>query len=154
VKRLAVLLLLAGCSTATTSAEEEHSLGWLTGCWESEDGIYREVWSSPEHGFLFGYAVSLQDDAVTFFGQTCIEPGPPAVFNAYPAGAGPSPFTERARTGTSIKFANAEHDYPQVVAYWKTGRGLAGRWIRPARFRIPSVRRPTLKGRVRYLGLA
>tara|TARA_R110000782_G_scaffold130410_1_gene222092 strand:- start:2328 stop:2774 length:447 start_codon:yes stop_codon:yes gene_type:complete len=127
VKRLAVLFLLAGCSTATTSAGEAHSLGWLTGCWESEDGSYREVWSSPEHGYLFGYAVSLEDNAVTFFEQTRIAPGPSAVFNAYPAGEGPSPFTERARTRASIEFANAEHDYPQVVAYRQTDQGLAAR---------------------------
>ena len=125
MKRLAFILLLAGCASAPSPAGEAHSLDWLTGCWESEDGSYREVWSQPEHGFLFGYAVSLQDDTVTFFEQTRIEPGPPAVFNAYPAGAGPSLFTERARTETSIEFANPEHDYPQVVAYRKTDQGLA-----------------------------
>ncbi len=127
MKRLALILLLAGCASAPASAGKMPPLDWISGCWESGDASYREVWSSSEQGYFFGYAVSLQDNAVSFFEQTRIAPGPPAVFNAYPAGQGPSLFTERARTETSIEFANAEHDYPQVVAYWKTDLGLSAR---------------------------
>lgn len=114
----AFLALLTGCvSRPATMAQENHPLSWMSGCWENVEGDYREVWSQPDHGFLFGYAFSLESERVAFFEQTRIEPGKPFVFNAYPAGTGPSPFPEVARSATSIEFANPDHDFPQRIRY-------------------------------------
>ena len=124
MKRLAYLLLIAGCASAPSSAREA-SLDWLTGCWENADGSYREIWSPSEQGYYFGYAVSLKDGVVSFFEQTRIDSGQPAVFNAYPAGKGPSPFPEISRTDASISFAEPAHDYPQLIVYRKTETGLS-----------------------------
>ncbi|MEO1015531.1 MAG: DUF6265 family protein [Pseudomonadota bacterium] len=125
MKPLLPALMIAGCATA--SAEPPPSLDWLTGCWQSPSGAMREVWSTPEGGHLFGYNVAVADGAVGFFEQMRVDPGPPAVFNAYPAGAGPSPFTEIERGASSIVFANAEHDYPQRIAYTLGDPGLRAR---------------------------
>jgi len=128
MKRLAILILLAGCNTVSAEPHAAAApLDWLTGCWESADRSYREIWSPPEQGYFFGYAVTLKDGSVSFFEQMRIDPGSPAMFNAYPAGIGPSPFPEKARTGASITFANPDHDYPQVIAYRTTEAGLSAR---------------------------
>jgi len=128
MKRLAILILLAGCSTAGAEPPQTaEGLDWLSGCWESQEGSYREIWSQSEHGHFFGYAVTLKDGSVSFFEQMHIAPGEPGTFNAYPAGIGPSSFPESERTGASITFANPEHDYPQLIAYRTTDARLSAR---------------------------
>jgi hypothetical protein len=125
---LAAFALLGACAS-TPEQTSDHPLGWISGCWENSDGDYREVWSQPDHGYLFGYALSLKGDAVTFFEQSRIDPGKAPgkasgktyVFNAYPAGKGPSAFREIERSDTSITFADPGHDYPQRIRYARDG---------------------------------
>lgn len=119
-------VLLAACAgTPGAGSQYVHPLAWMSGCWQTPDGDYREVWSDPDHGYLFGYALSLDNDTVTFFEQTRIEPSSTYVFNAYPAGKGPSPFPEIERGPTSIVFANADHDFPQRIRYAREGEQMA-----------------------------
>ena len=117
---LPCLLLLTSCVSAS-EAGQDHPLSWMSGCWENADGDYREIWSAPDHGYLFGYALSLQGEDVIFFEQSRIDPGARYTFNAYPAGKGPSPFPEIERGKTYIVFANPEHDYPQRIRYAREG---------------------------------
>lgn len=130
MKRAGFLLVLALLGACVSAPEQTsvHPLGWISGCWENIDGDYREVWSRPDHGYLFGYALSLKGDAVTFFEQSRIDPGKAPgkayVFNAYPAGKGPSAFTEIERSETSITFADPSHDYPQRIRYARDGNRM------------------------------
>lgn len=118
-------VLLAGCTSISAADEPEASkLDWLTGCWQSESGETREIWSQSEGGYYFGYSVVMQDDQVVFFEQMRIDPATPPVFNAYPAGAGPSAFPAIEIGEETITFANAEHDYPQKIRYWRDGAAL------------------------------
>ena len=116
----AACLLLGGCAAAPV-AGSEHPLSWLSGCWENADGDYREVWSAPDHGYLFGYALALKGETVSFFEQSRIDPGAAYTFNAYPAGKGPSPFREIGRGEGYIVFADPGHDYPQRIRYAREG---------------------------------
>nr|WP_321439971.1 DUF6265 family protein [uncultured Hyphomonas sp.] len=116
----ACLVLISGC-TAAPDMEGGHPLGWMSGCWENADGDYREVWSAPDHGYLFGYALALKGDRVSFFEQSRIDPGKGFTFNAYPAGKGPSPFREIERGASHIVFADPGHDYPQRIRYAREG---------------------------------
>jgi hypothetical protein len=120
IRVLAACLLLGGCH-AVPAPDSDHPLGWISGCWENADGDYREVWSAPDHGYLFGYAMSLKSHAVTFFEQSRIDPGEAFTFNAYPGGKGPSPFREIERGENFIVFADASHDYPQRIRYTSDG---------------------------------
>jgi hypothetical protein len=130
MKRAAFLLVLALLGACVSAPEQtsDHPLGWISDCWENIDGDYREVWSRPDHGYLFGYALSLKGDAVTFFEQSRIDPGKAPgeayVFNAYPAGKGPSAFKEIERSETSITFADPGHDYPQRIRYARDGNRM------------------------------
>lgn len=121
MKRACALTLLLGACAGVPAGSEDHPLAWMSGCWQTADGDYREVWSAPDHGYLFGYALSLEDGAVSFFEQSRIDPGRPGTFNAYPAGKGPAPFAEVARDAASITFADPDHDYPQRIRYARTG---------------------------------
>jgi len=118
-------LLLGGCvlgSQAETPAAS--SLDWITGCWQTEDGGTREVWSVSEDSFFFGYSVVYNEGDAVFFEQMRIDPGTPPTFQAYPRGQGPSSFPAIEITETSVTFANPDHDYPQKIKYVRDGATL------------------------------
>ena len=128
VRSLFALLTLSACAlTAPAQDETTKMLDWLTGCWQSDSGDMREIWSASEGGYYFGYAVSLTSGSVGFFEQMRIEPGAMPTFFAYPAGKGPSAFPAVEQTDAQIVFANPEHDYPQKITYWRDGDLLKAR---------------------------
>ena len=110
-----------GCATAP-EAHADEDLKWMSGCWRTGDETYKEVWSKPDGGYMFGYALTYDETgALTFFEQSRIDAGTPAVFNAYPGGFGPTEFTEASRGDRTVTFANDGHDYPQKVTYTRKG---------------------------------
>lgn len=118
-------MIVGGCVTAPPAHADE-GLKWMTGCWRTKDKTYKEVWSKPEAGYLFGYAMTYdQTGMLTFFEQSRIDGGAPAVFNAYPNGFGPSEFTEESRGRNSVTFSNAAHDYPQRIVYARDGSRMS-----------------------------
>ena len=126
---LIALAFCAGCTStqlqaASPAAPPDHPLEWITGCWISESGAAKEVWSDAEAGYLFGYAVTLKEGGVSFFEQMRIQPGPLYVLNVYPKGIGPSKFVESLQGDQSITFINAAHDYPQLIHYQRLGDEL------------------------------
>ncbi len=123
---LVALAFCTGCaSTAIDSTSPPpHPLGWLTGCWVSQDGTAREVWSNAEAGHLFGYALTLKEGGVSFFEQMHVQPGPLYVLNVYPKGIGPSKFVESLQGDQSVTFINGAHDYPQLIHYERQGDRL------------------------------
>ena len=119
------LIFLTACASAPSAAPNPSTqFDWLTGCWQSEDGSTRETWSTSEGGYYFGSSMVYQDGQAVFFEQMRIDPGETPTFNAYPRGTGPSPFPAAELTATSVTFANAEHDYPQKIRYWRDGEKL------------------------------
>ena len=119
------LIALSACTLTTASEEADpNRLDWLTGCWQSDDGMTREVWSGSEDGYYFGYSIVLNDGHAVFFEQMRVDPAPLPVFNAYPAGNGPSAFPATEISDTSVTFANPAHDFPQKIKYWRDGERL------------------------------
>ena len=117
--------LMCACATPLDADETNQSrLDWLTGCWQSQDGSTREIWSASEDGYYFGYSVVFSEGQAVFFEQMRIDPAEPPVFNAYPRGEGPSAFPAIAQTESSVTFANAAHDYPQKIQYARQGNAL------------------------------
>ncbi|MEC7288807.1 MAG: DUF6265 family protein [Pseudomonadota bacterium] len=140
IHRLSCAFAVAALAASVVHAEDaDHNrLDWLTGCWQGEDGVTREIWSPSQGGYYFGHSVVMKDDRVIFFEQMRVDPAPtradsapipadPApmpVFNAYPRGDGPFPFAAIEITDHSVTFANPDHDYPQKIKYWRDGDRL------------------------------
>jgi hypothetical protein len=119
-------LALGACSSGPTP-EELGRLGFMVGCWASTDGANQEIWSMPRGGLMFGYATTMQGGKLAFFEQSRIDVrNARAAYTASPDGQRPVVFTEPgAATPDVVVFENAEHDYPQRIAYRKTKTGLA-----------------------------
>jgi hypothetical protein len=114
-------LTISACTAI--QARPAGGFSWLEGCWETASGDYREVWRA-EGTHVFGFAVTYKDGAEVFFEQARIDLGDVAVFSAYPAGKGPTQFVQIADDAASVTFENAVHDYPQRIAYARTGKAL------------------------------
>ncbi|NQY12799.1 MAG: hypothetical protein HRT81_02935 [Henriciella sp.] len=126
---LSLTLLCGIAPSASATPPLNPYLTWMSGCWTSESSDYREVWSTDEGSYLFGYALSYDaNGAVVFFEQMRIDLFPNdtliQTFNAYPKGIGPSSFVRTEWDQALITFENAEHDYPQRIKYFATGNGL------------------------------
>lgn len=125
IRLILSLLALSACATVSEAEETtSNRLDWLTGCWQSVDGNAREVWSPSEDGYYFGYALTKREGRIVFFEQMRIDPAPLPVFNAYPAGQGPSAFPAIEISEQAIVFANPAHDYPQKIRYARAGAAL------------------------------
>lgn len=122
VLALALAITFAGGCATGPSASADEDLSWMSGCWRTQDKSYKEVWSKPDSGYMFGYSLTYEaTGALSFFEQSRIDAGTPAVFNAYPGGFGPTEFTESSRGDRTVTFSNAGHDYPQQVTYTRKG---------------------------------
>lgn len=123
---LPVAILSVACGTIAQTPST--GLDWLAGCWVSADGSTTEHWTLATWDHAFGSSVTVSDDAVAFFEFMQIEPTDDGyVFSAYPRGSGPNPFPLESAGPQSVTFANAEHDYPQRIAYERQSDELHAR---------------------------
>lgn len=132
VSAAALCVALAAC--ASNPKQDPGRLGFMIGCWQSPDGVNKEVWSYPEGGIMFGYATTTREGAMTTWEQSRIDlRAARAGYTASPEGQRPVTFVEApaaAATGellvqTSVTFENGDHDYPQRIQYRRTDQGLA-----------------------------
>ena len=124
---------LASCASGP-DPDELGRLGFMVGCWQSnpdaQGRVNKEVWSAPQGGLMFGWATATQNGQVTSFEQTRIDlRGQRPTYIASPEGQRPVVFTEAApdplalAAPNSIRFENAEHDYPQRIFYRQLKKG-------------------------------
>ena len=130
VSAAAVCLALAAC--ASNPKQDPGRFGFMLGCWQSADGVNKEVWSYPEGGIMFGYATTTRDGVVTTWEQSRIDLRTSrATYTASPEGQRPVTFSEKAPAADApvpavdVAFENGDHDYPQRIAYRRTEQGLA-----------------------------
>ena len=119
---LALLLLAA---SPATPVEE---LGWLAGDWVSEaDGRWTEEnWSAPRGSAMIGYSRSGRGDVLREFEFLRITAGEDGAlaYLAQPQGRAPVAFRLVRHDAASAIFENAAHDYPQRIAYKRSGDTL------------------------------
>lgn len=126
---LSIWLAVALSGTAVADEPSKPPLpAWLTGAWSMKDGDRwgDEYWTPPRGGLMIGAARMGRGDKLTEWEHTRIgydEAGKLA-FWAMPRGVPASKFAVAAQTPTSVTFANAAHDYPQRVHYWREGKLL------------------------------
>ncbi|HVY90249.1 MAG TPA: DUF6265 family protein [Hyphomonadaceae bacterium] len=133
---IAAAAALSAC--ATTPKQDLGPLAFMVGCWQSADLVNKEVWSPPEQGLMFGYATTTKGGKLDSFEQSRIDvTTAKPTYTASPDGQRPVVFTATAvppppskdgksATAPTVTFENAEHDYPQRITYFATGKGGLG----------------------------
>jgi Domain of unknown function (DUF6265) len=123
---LAFALLLA--PVPLLAAAPDPLPAWLTGAWALKNGDEwgDEFWTPPRGGIMIGAARMGKGEKLIVWESTRIaydEDGKLA-FWAMPRGVPATKFRMVSRGTTDVVFANAAHDYPQRVRYWREGKML------------------------------
>jgi hypothetical protein len=117
-------MLLVAASPAATIDD----LGWLAGQWGQEtDGRWtEESWTAPRGGVMLGHSRSGRGEELREFEFTRIARGADGTlaYIAMPQGGAPVAFRLVRSEGTSATFENPAHDYPQRIAYTRSGDTL------------------------------
>ena len=121
---LGAATLLAAASPATRADE----LGWLAGEWVSEDGERwtEESWTAPRGGMMIGHSRSGRGEQLRAYEFIRIAPGADGAlaYIAMPQGGAPVAFALVRHDGSRAIFENRAHDYPQRIAYARSGDTL------------------------------
>lgn len=119
------VLLLGACASVTEAPRSDVAFGWISGCWQADNGATREIWTESYDGLVFGHSVTRRDGNVDFFEDLRIETdGERSVYIASPGGKNPVAFAMTSKTATSATFENPSHDYPQKITYSRSGNRL------------------------------
>ncbi|MEM1262171.1 MAG: DUF6265 family protein [Pseudomonadota bacterium] len=108
---VALLPVLAGA--------QDNELGWLAGCWISDDGFAREIWVEERDGSMAGFSTTIRDGEIVFYEVLTIKRNSRDrwIYSAYPSNQAAVSFAARETDTSRIVFLNASHDYPQVIEY-------------------------------------
>ena len=97
---------------------------WLAGRWVTTRGsrLIEEQWNEPRGGIMQSVGRTTQGERLVEFEFTrIVQRDRSLVFIAQPNGAPPTEFPLTAHGADSVRFENPAHDFPQVVAYRRTG---------------------------------
>jgi hypothetical protein len=117
-----IALLLA----AAAPAEGVSSMGWISGAWveRKADGAWtEEYWTPPRGGLMIGAGLTGKGDVVRHFEHMRIAKGSDGkiAFYGMPNGGPAVIFPLVKQSPDHIVFENPGHDYPQRVAYRRSG---------------------------------
>jgi hypothetical protein len=125
--------LIIALALVTTPLHAEQKLrvdmpGWMTGAWVMQQGDTwaDEYWTPPRAGIMIGAARTGTGSKLTLWESTRIthEEDGTLAYWAQPRGVPASKFPMVSQGKTEIIFANAAHDYPQRIRYWREGELL------------------------------
>jgi len=131
MRLLAIVLFSAFTACAPQAKQKATPTHAFVGCWESADGLAREVWNMDPSGWLFGYALNRNESGkITFFEHMRIE-NTDGVQTLIVMAQGDKPVGfVRTNIGgietgdTEFTFENPVHDFPQTIRYWRTDKQL------------------------------
>jgi hypothetical protein len=123
-----IVALFAAALQAAVPAARVEDLAWMSGRWETSAGERwtEEQWSAPRGGVMLGYSRTGTGGTMGEFEYIRLQAGADGVpvFMAQPGGRPPVSFRFVAAEGSSAVFENRAHDYPQRIAYHRTGRTM------------------------------
>ena len=126
--KVIMAMAVAAVLAAASPAAKVDDLAWMAGQWTSEAGgrWTEEDWTAPRGGVMLGHSRSGRGDALRAFEFLRIAAGPDGglAYLAQPQGRAPVAFRMVRHDGASATFENAAHDYPQRIAYVRTGDTL------------------------------
>ncbi len=110
---------------------DANQLGWMAGCWSSQDGPVRvdEQWTLPVGGMMLGLSRTVKQDKTVFHEFMRIETKQGVVTYTPRIGSTQAPvaFTLIKQSGDEVVFENLAHDFPQRILYRRTSDGLFAR---------------------------
>ena len=122
------MMAAAAMLVAASPAATVDDLGWLAGQWTSEgEGRWtEESWSAPRGGMMIGYSRAGRGDGLREFEFLRIAAGEDGglAYLAQPQGQAPVAFRLVRHDAASATFENGAHDYPQRIAYARSGDTL------------------------------
>jgi len=132
---IAVAFIFISCLgiSAQTNGHKLADLGWLSGCWESNDKakhlLLSEQWMKPAGGLMLGIGRTVKKErAVDFEFMRIEQKGGDIFFVAKPKeNKEETPFKLIKLTANDAVFENPDHDFPQRVIYKRQGSKLTGR---------------------------
>ena len=116
------LLLMAQAAPRTTMDE----LAWMSGHWQTADGVTEEDWTAPRAGLMLGVGRTVRDGAVREYEFLRLQAGADGVpvYWGSPNGATPVGFRLTEAGPGHATFDNPGHDYPQRIRYRRDGETL------------------------------
>lgn len=113
---------------ASVDRDEPPSVSFLSGCWRAvQDGrIVVERWGPSMGKSMLGTSITLAGGDASFYEFLRIQVSEAGVtYYAQPKGRSPAvPFAAKTIEANRIVFENPEHDFPQRIAYERSGDRL------------------------------
>lgn len=119
--------------SAQNKTHRVEDLGWLSGCWESNDKakqlVIFEQWMKPAGGLMLGIGRTVKKErAVDFEFMRIEQKSEDIFFIAKPRqNKEETPFKLIKFASNEAVFENPEHDFPQRVIYKRQDNKLTGR---------------------------
>jgi hypothetical protein len=118
---LALLLMAQSAPRARVG-----DLAWMSGSWETADGLTEEAWIAPRGGMMLGLGRTTRDGIVREYEFLRLQAGADGVpvYWGSPNGVTPVGFRLSQSGPSSATFDNPDHDYPQRIRYRREGDAL------------------------------
>ena len=129
MKAWAISLFLL-CTAMPGALAQSPGLDWMAGTWRSTGPgpVIEESWSTGEGGLMLGFNRTIRDGRAIAFEFMRIETGPDGLrYCAQPGGGAATCFDRVSQDWQEVRFENPEHDFPQVIEYWRSGNLLTAR---------------------------
>ena len=118
---LATLILLINCGSPLTTGEQQlQQLEWIIGRWETTgEQIIGELWILNKEGGVFGHGYAIEEGDTSFFETLSIVVRGDDVYYVADVPHNPKPINFKLSSIDKgfVEFQNAEHDFPQRIAY-------------------------------------
>ncbi|MEM9937983.1 MAG: DUF6265 family protein [Pseudomonadota bacterium] len=132
MSRFVSLVLAAACLAACITEAQDTpeatppALGWIEGCWETQDGTSYEHWARGHESLIFGFNTLTNKGDLAFFEQMRFQHVDGNwQFAAYPRGVGPTLFDAVEVSDLKIVVENPDNDFPQRIVYERVENTLA-----------------------------
>jgi Domain of unknown function (DUF6265) len=128
---IVVAFVLSG-SVAAAQQFTVDRVQWLQGCWRSVRGeaTIEEHWMVPRGGTMLGMGRTVRGGKTVEYEMVLIkEQNDRLAYEAHPSGQASATFLSTTVSETSVVFENAQHDFPQRVAYRREGADGLQAWV-------------------------
>ncbi|HZR26273.1 MAG TPA: DUF6265 family protein [Vicinamibacterales bacterium] len=108
------------------------SVAWLQGCWALTDGqrVVEEQWMAPGGGIMLNMGRTVRAGKLVEYEHIVLrEDGGKLAYEAHPSGQPSATFMSIEIGDAKVIFENAQHDFPQRVAYERPSPDVLAAWI-------------------------